>query len=89
MNVEIPTLTFVLEETVAYRNWVTRKATKPRLLSDKDSEPHRYEVVVMFGIHELALIPAVGNHTIVDKEQEQALIADTIMPFFERLFSPS
>lgn len=76
-------ISFVLEETPAYRNWITmRLHVRPR----REEPEERYQVVVKFGSYELAIVPALGNDEIRDKKHEQAMIADTIMPYIEKLF---
>lgn len=86
MLIEMPVMSFLIEETDQYRKWSITTHSANRFIDD---EPNvRYQVVVKFGKHELTVIPI--KHYTVDlrsKDEEEALIGETILPFVNRLFS--
>lgn len=88
MLIEMPVLSFLIEETDEYRKWSIRPRQKNPFA---ENEPNpRYQVVVKFGKHELAVIPVFEwSNDFRNKDEEESVIAETIEPYMKKIFAGS
>jgi hypothetical protein len=87
MNIEIPSLTFSLTQTKAFFEWQKEwyEANVARATPPPEPE-QRYEVLIKFGIHELATVPVFSTNGELSSSEQEETIADAIAPYIKRIF---
>ena len=87
MNIEIPSLIFTLGQTREFFDWQKRWFEARAARETPPPEPaQRYEVLIKFGIYELATVPVFSTTEELSSSEQEEVIADAIAPYIKKLF---
>jgi hypothetical protein len=87
VNIEIPSLTFTLAQTKEFFDWQKKWYEANLARQTPPPEPgQRYEVMIKFGIYELATVPVFSTTEELSSSEQEEVIADAIAPYIKKLF---